>query len=381
MKKKILIIRSNPVAPDPRVDKIAAALSEAGYEVNVLGWDRTGSLPRFEQRDSYMIERLLIRANYGAGLGNLPQLIRWQFGLFAWLISHLRTFDSIHACDFDTIVPAYLCKLFWHKKVVYDIFDFYADHLRRTPDWINNIIRGIDLKIINRVDAVILVDDSRKQQIARSAPRRLSIVYNSPDETSFELIHTQNRNDLYKLKIAYIGLLQKERGIYEILQILQRHPDWHLDIAGFGGDEDEIIKTALSIPNVIFHGRIPYRKTIELSSAADVLFATYDPVIPNHRFSSPNKLFEAMMLGKPIIVAKNTNMDKIVAEQESGLVVNYGDVQEFEGALARLAENPAERLAKGKNARKAYQSIYSWSIMKKRLIELYADVFADTQQD
>jgi len=367
---RALICRSNPIAPDPRVEKTARALIKGGWQVQILGWDRSGSLPTYEEREGYSISRLPIRAQYGSGLGNLPQLIRWQFGLTRWLIRNHAMFDVIHACDFDTILPALLTKWLWKHPVVYDIFDFYADHLRKTPRWIKRIIRKVDLWAIGKADAVILADDSRKAQIAGSNPRRVEIIYNAPEDIA-NAFQPLNRPGDFRLRIAYIGLLQQERGLFQLLDVLKRHPEWHLDLAGFGGDEERILEMATPLPNVTWHGRVAYQRALELSAKADVLLATYDPSIPNHRFSSPNKIFEAMMLGKPVIVAEKTNMDQIVRKAYCGLVVAYGSIPELEQALQTLADDESLRSQLGKNGRLAYESQYAWEIMQKRLLELY----------
>lgn len=377
---RVLILRSNPVAPDPRVEKIARSLSGAGYSVRVLGWDRSGMLPPQESSNGVEIHRLTIRAAYGSGLANLPHLLRWQAGLFRWLRVHRREFDILHACDFDTVLPALLCKALWRKRVVYDIFDFYADHLRKTPAILKTLIRRADLWAINRADALILVDDARRTQIRGAHPRRLAIIYNSPEE-----LPTQDLSPVVTkqspepeslsagnppLQLAYVGLLQVERGLLEMLAVLRRHPEWRLDLAGFGGDEAQIAQSAAGLPNVIWHGRVPYDQAIALSRGADVLFATYDPAIPNHRYSSPNKVFEAMMLGKPVIVARDTNMDAMIAAADCGIIVPYGDVAALESALTHLAD-PALRQRLGENARRAYTQKYSWAEMQRRLVSLY----------
>jgi glycosyltransferase involved in cell wall biosynthesis len=111
-----------------------------------------------------------------------------------------------------------------------------------------------------------------------------------------------------------------------------------------------------------------------LSASADVLFATYDPAIPNHRYSSPNKTFETMMLGKPTVVARGTNMDRIIRQADCGLVVRYGDVEELEAVLSRLAEEPGLRQRLGENGRRAYEAAYDWHLMRQCLLALYADL-------
>ena len=353
--KRVLICRSNPIAPDPRVEKEAVALTNAGYPVRALGWDRTATLPLQESRANWDLVRLPIRASYGHGMGNLGQLIRWQWGLWRWLARHRQEYDLIHACDFDTVLPALLVKFLWGKSVIYDIFDFYAEHLRHTPGWIKSLIRSLDLWAINHADAVILADDSRRQQISGTHPHHLAVIYNSPED----VLRTVKKENLppidSRLHIAYIGLLQVERGLMEMLEVLRRHPDWTLALAGFGGDEAQVLSLAGRLPNVTLYGRIPYERALQLSASADVLFATYDPAIPNHRYSSPNKIFEAMMLGKPTVVARATNMDRIIQEANCGLVVQYGDVDDLEAGLSRLADEPALRLQLGKNGRQVYE--------------------------
>jgi glycosyltransferase involved in cell wall biosynthesis len=370
-KKRVLILRSNPVAPDPRVEKIARALDEAGYAVSVLGWDRTAQMKSPDAIEMIPIVRLPVKAPYGVGMANFPALLRWQAALFSWLVRHRKSFDLLHACDFDTVLPALVCKLLWGKRVVYDIFDFYADYLRRTPGWIKRMIRGLDFWAINHADAVILVDEARMEQIAGSNPKACVSIYNSPEDVPAAPAELLEDKGKPVLQITYVGLLQAERGIYEMLNVLRRHPEWHLHLAGMGGDEAEIAALVEDLPNVSWYGRIPYQRTLLLNRQADVLFATYDPVIPNHRYSSANKLFEGMMLGKPVIVARNTNMDQIVERESCGIVIDYGDEVGLEQALSRLAEDQELRYRLGANSRRAYMERYSWAKMASRLAGLY----------
>ena len=374
---QIVILRSNPISPDPRVEKEAKSLSKAGFEVNALGWDRSGMLPKSEKKGDFPISRLSIRANYGSGLMNFPALFRWQIGLMGWLLKNKNTYEIIHSCDFDTILPALVMKVFWKKVVIYDIFDFYSDHLRKTPKIIKNLIRKLDFWAINNSDGVILVDDSRRVQISGSQPKICVSVYNSPDDIQFPFSPDEQPVSRSPLKISYVGLLQVERGLFELISVLKNHPNWFLDLAGFGGDEEVILFSINNMANVHWYGRIPYQQALELSQEADVLIATYDPSIPNHRYSSPNKVFEAMMLGKPIIVAKNTNMDIMIEKANCGIIVEYGNKQDLERALIILDEDKDIRSELGENARQAYEQTYSWAKMEERLLDLYHQVLSN----
>jgi glycosyltransferase involved in cell wall biosynthesis len=367
----VVYCRSNPIAPDPRVEKEARALRMEGYRVMVVGWDRSGDLSSREVRGQVEIFRLRIKSGYARGIHNLPQLLRWQVGLGVWLMRNHRRYDCIHACDFDTVLPALLARFLFRKTVVYDIFDFYADHLRKVPAWIKKIIARIDLWAIGQADAVILADEARRGQIKGSRPRQVHIIYNSPEDTGQPALRTGEFSPSARLKIAYVGLLQVERGLFEMLEILKQHPEWEMAVAGFGGDQEAFLECAKDMPNLHWLGRVPYERAIDLSGAADVLFATYDPAIANHAYSSPNKIFEAMMLGKPVIVARRTNMDAIIERYQVGLVVEYGDVQGLENALRTLSENHKLRGQMAGRARKAYDEVYSWAKMRDRLSRLY----------
>jgi len=371
---RVVILRSNPIAPDPRVEKTAHSLQGAGYPTMLLGWDRSASLAQWDQVAGTSCYRLPIHAGYGSGLRNFPALLRWQIGLKRWLSDQQSEFDIIHACDFDTILPALWCKKQYRKKVVYDIFDFYADHLRGTPPWLKKLIRSLDLRAIGNADAIILVDDSRWAQIEGARPRRSAVIYNTPEDVRDQIKAELQIEPTPHLRVIYAGLLMIERGLLELISVLERHPDWHLDLIGFGGDEERLVEVARNTPNVVWHGRLPYPSVLQLSYAADVLIATYDPSVPNHRYSSPNKVFEAMMLGKPVIVARDTNMDRIITEKSCGLVVPYGDIPSLEASLACLQSDVVLRRSLGINGRLAYESTYSWGVMKARLLDLYRSV-------
>lgn len=369
-KKSVVFLRSNPIKPDPRVEKEARSLSKGGFEVIVVGWDRENKFERYEEKDWVKVYRIKLKASFGKGLKNLKYLIKWQMSLLMWLLKYRGLYSCIHACDFDTIIPALFCKLLYKKRVVYDIFDFYADMLRNVPNFLKKIIRKIDLILINFADAVVIADESRKKQIEGSSPRELVVIYNSPSNEFFTFRRPVKNVD--SLVVAYIGLLQKERGLIEMINVVRKHPSWRFILGGFGGDEDFIKEYIKDISNVEFVGRVPYEKTLELYNTSDVLFATYDPKIPNHRFSSANKLFEAMMLGKPIIVARSTGMDLLVEKYNLGFVINYGNEDEIEETLKIIESWDKDKKTEfAKHSQEVFNTYFSWDIMEKRLLELY----------
>jgi len=82
----------------------------------------------------------------------------------------------------------------------------------------------------------------------------------------------------------------------------------------------------------------------------------------------------AMMLGKPIVVARGTHVDDLVERHRCGLVVPYGDDKALTAALDQLAADPIFRQALGQAGRRAYETFYSWDRMRARLVDLYRDL-------
>ena len=103
------------------------------------------------------------------------------------------------------------------------------------------------------------------------------------------------------------------------------------------------------------------------------MFATYNPDIKNHKFSAPNKFYEAGALSKPIIVCDGTGVDELVSQYNTGLIIKY-NADAFYGALNKLINDKTLQKNLAENGRVAYLSNFSWDIMKSRIKGLYENI-------
>ncbi len=368
--RRVLFLRSNAVAPDPRVEKAAQSLAEHGYQVRVFAWDREAIAPPEEQRAGYDIFRSRIKGRYGSGWRNLLPLLRWQFAELSWLANQAGRGALIHACDFDTILPAWLVSRLRGCTLVYDIFDFYADNLTGLPAWLRQLIARMERAMIARADGVILTDESRLEQIAPATPHRLCVIANTPRDANPQGEVTIPD----QFSIIYVGQLLRNRGLETVIEILSRHPEWQMTLAGFGADAALLRDQAAGLKNISLHGQVGYDQAIALMRPGSVLLALYDPDLPNHRYASPNKIFEAMMLAKPVLVSKATGVDQLVETHGTGVAVDYHDPAAIEAALRRMADDPDWLRQMGQRARRCYEEMYSWQVMEQRLISFYDDL-------
>ncbi|HIE16940.1 MAG TPA: glycosyltransferase, partial [Dehalococcoidia bacterium] len=88
------------------------------------------------------------------------------------------------------------------------------------------------------------------------------------------------------------------------------------------------------------------------------------------KIGMPNKLFEAMVCGRPIICTKGTYSGDFVEQEEIGLAVEC-NVEALKEAIIRLRDDPELRERLGRNALRAAISRYNWQNQEKRLLELY----------
>ena len=372
-KKKVIFLRSTSIKNDSRVIKEAECLKKNGFDVSILGWDRDGF---FGDNSKLEVEGIEIpvkvferKAEYGAGMKSIFKLLQFQIWLICNLLKNRKNIDVIHACDLDTALPAKLVAKFYKKKMVYDIFDYYIDS-HHVPKKIERKIENMEINVINSADITIICTDQRKEQIKKANPKKCIVIYNTPkidqDNISQGIIKSSNN----KLKIVYVGILQGNRLLKELGEEIKEYPDFELHIGGFGKLQKYFLELSEKYNNVFYYGQMKYEDVLRLEKDATVLFATYNPEIPNHRYSAPNKLYEAMALGKPIIVCKNTGIDEIVGNENIGFCISYNE-KKFIESIKKLSDNNKLQKQFSDNAKKLYNEKYSWKQMEKRLIEEY----------
>lgn len=290
--------------------------------------------------------------------------------LLKWLLKNRTSYDIIHACDFDTAYIASHCAKLLKKRLVYDIFDYYVDAFG-VPQRLKGLIESRDHKIINSADAVVLCTEQRREQIQGTDPKQLTIIHNTPP-TYNDGSNTMALNQ-DKVKIVYVGILDQGRFLKELASIIINKYDCELHIGGFGPFENYFKELAEVHTNIIFYGKLPYEKTLELENKCNIMTAIYDPAITNHYYAAPNKFYEALMLGKPLIVVKNTGIDKVVSKNNIGEVIEFNR-ESLENAIEKLIQRRTEWTEISQKMKEVHSKQFSWSEMEKRLMGLYHEI-------
>ena len=174
-------------------------------------------------------------------------------------------------------------------------------------------------------------------------------------------------------KIVYVGILANTRFIEEIAGFVGKDHRFEFHIGGFGSLEARVRDLAAAYGNVFFYGKLPYAQALALESACDMMTAIYDPSVPNHRYAAPNKFYESLMLGKPVLMARNTGFDDVIEKNQIGRLIDYSPEGLADGILG-LYESKEDWKAMSERAKALYHEAYSWSIMEPRMKELYEKI-------
>jgi glycosyltransferase involved in cell wall biosynthesis len=367
-RSNVTIIKSTSFDRDPRLPKELTAIHRLAAAVTFIGWNREGTTSTSVDESSLVATSHLFPLSAPYGMKVLAFLPFWWAYEFLWLLRSRS--DLIHAINFDTLPPALIISKCTHVPIIYEMYDTYAHMNAPIPRPIRWIGMLIDRWCMRYVDAVIVVDESRIEEFGGIPNAEVIAIYNSPPDTAS--VNREEKPENQSFTIFFAGLLNRNRSLEEVIAAVLELSDVKLVVGGFGELENMIREIAVQHPEHIeFLGKMPYSEVLRKTQTADLIFSLYDPCVPLYRYASSNKLFEAMMGGKPILVSEGTSMAHIVRETGCGLVVQSGNAAQIKAAIERMKKNRNLGREMGNRGRIAYEQFYTWDMMSERLQALY----------
>jgi len=121
---------------------------------------------------------------------------------------------------------------------------------------------------------------------------------------------------------------------------------------------------------------VPYNELVPFTASADIGILLYRNDCRNNYYCAPNKLFEYLMMGLPIIAANYPGMLPIVEGEGVGLCVDPESPGEIAAAVNRLAADPDRRKQMRENGLEVSKSRYNWEIESAPLLQLYESITA-----
>lgn len=393
----------NPLRADSRVEREARTLVEHGYEVEVIARLEQG-LPERETRAGYAVRRVepetgLSRALIGLSRRPwLPAFARAACHRLSWGL-YWRSFARrapraaeppvtlVISHDLDALRAGVRARRRLAAPLVYDAHELFPD--RTSVDALHSEVRATgrvertlwtayERLLIRRADSVITVSESLADEIARryGVPRP-TVLRNIP------LAHADHggrdlRRELAipaeRRLIVFLGRQDPGRGLEPLIEAIARLPDCSLALMGDGpeayvGRLRELIAALGLGERVLFVDPVPYKQVVPTASSADIGVALNQDTGLNARFSLPNKLFESIAAGIPVVASDLPDLAAIVAEHGVGEICDPDDAADIARAIARLVGDRERYEAARESCRRAARSL-NWELESSKLVEV-----------
>ena len=386
---------------DIRVQKEATSLIAAGFKVALLCKRRKGEAS-FELYEGIELMRIKTGTSHSAkGFMDIIISLNFVHPIFrSALPSFIEKFsvDVLHVHDLPLVKTAVLGAKKKKIKVVADFHENYPEALKVWFQWKKNSIIRLKNHIffgykrwlayenwaVHHVDKVIAVVEEMKGRIVEEhglAEERIKVITNteSRDFVDSELDERIYADDKNKFIIAYTGGVGPHRGVdtaIEALSLLKEYDDIILYVTGTSSKAAQS-KMGRSIEKYNLHEKVKvlgYRPFSEFYSFMKMASVNLIPHHSNGHTDNtvPHKLFQCMMVGKPLLVSSSTPLMRIVSETQTGLVFRAGDANDLANKILELHKNSSKRTQLGKNGKVAtLEGNYNWQNTGKDLIEFY----------
>lgn len=367
-KKNAIVCVSNDLVTDNRVAKTCAVLEELDYEVILLGRKRKKS-PEMPNRN-YNTRRMSLWFDKGPLF-----YLNLNLRIFFFLISK-RT-KLIFSNDLDTLPACFFAYLFKPKaRIIYDTHELFTEvsELKEHP-----IKRGIWLRlekwIFPKLKTVITVNESiasiyhQKYKVPVHVVRNIPLPYEIQNGAANYKSLGINEND-FILIIQGSGL-NKDRGIEESILSMKYCERCVLLIVGDG----DIIPAAKILVEenklskfVKFFSRRPYPELMKITQMADLGLLMDKAVNQNHELALPNKLFDYLHAGTPILSNRLKEIEKIIVKYDIGIIIDDITPKGIARSIMNFKENHELQQHLKTNCIKAAKT-ENWLIEKSKLIE------------
>jgi glycosyltransferase involved in cell wall biosynthesis len=304
---------------------------------------------------SFMISSFIIGLRVGPVdlvWGTSPPIFQ---GVTAWLIARLR--GATFLFEVRDLWPAFAVAVGVLKN--------------RT---LIRLSEGLERFLYQRADCLVVNSPGYIAHVRERGARRVELIPNGSDPAMFTPLDRgeafRQRNALEgKFAVLYAGAhgLSNDLGVViEAARSLAGRHDIQIVLLGDGKEKKALVAQAQGLTNVTFLPPVAKTGMAEALAAADACLAILKP-IQLYQTTYPNKVFDYMAAGRPLLLAIDGVIRKVVEEAGAGLFVPPGNPQALAQAILDLAGDPARAVQMGRNGRLAVEQHYDRRVTAEQM--------------
>jgi glycosyltransferase involved in cell wall biosynthesis len=378
---------------DVRVMREASALCDAGYAVTIVDIERDQARPRREVIQGIQFRHLLSPSFFQSARFKPWFLVKMVVMQARGVRAVAATpADVYHAHD-ETALPAcYVASRLWRKRLVYDAHELpLAKSQGRRWRWLETILRDGLRKMAPRAAGIITVSAPIADEIHRQFGGPMPVLsrnipeYRPPDEAHDTIRRTLQLPPGAKVAL-YQGAFQLTRNL-DLLVRAAHYLDANQVIALMGSGPTlpsvEALARAEGVTErVRFLPPAPYEDLLQWTASADICLIPYRASYSlNVRYCLPNKLFEYVMAGTPVVATELDAVGDILRRYDVGVEIPSLEPEVMGRAINALLADDAARARMRANALAAAKAELRWEVERERLIAFYAQILGVIPHD
>ncbi len=358
MGKRVIISVTNDLSMDQRVDRACQTLVEAGYEVLLVGRRKRSSQPLPER--TYATRRMRLLFESGKWF-----YLEFNFRLFWFLL--FRRCHVFWANDMDTLLPNWMVARLRGRRIVYDSHEYWTE----VPELINRpgtrrIWLWLERRLFPRVDSAATVNQSIADIYADLYQLPVHVIRNVPLRKPEAPLRDTPGNIL-----IYQGALNVGRGLELMVDAMAFLPEHTLWLVGGGPLEEELRKRVEEKgvgERVKLWGWTHYSKLADITPQASLGMSLEEDRGMSYHLALPNKLFDYIQAGLPVLVADLPEMRRVCESYGVGEVLGKEErgPEQLAGRIRNLMA--ADTWRKHHQASRSAAAELHWEREQERLL-------------
>jgi len=305
---------------------------------------------------------------------------RWYSSKYAIQLATRINAEVYHFHDPDLLPHvSKLKKALPHAVVVYDIHENYAGRFQNwgLPKWLGSVFRRYEWSVIRKINGYSVVSQSMNELFKKTGKPHV-ITRNSTDVSRLQGLDLDSIQPFPVPTVYTSGTHSHARKCLQTVQAIKYVDSAVAFQMMFAGRYSDTLKEELEEQAkqdgtgaiLKLEGMLPWAENFQRTARACCGCVFYADN-PNNRVGIPNRLFEYMFCGLPVIVTAFPELEQIVEKTACGLVVDSESPQAIAEAISFLLDHPEQARQMGENGRIAIQSEYGYHIDLERLEAFY----------